>query len=700
VIEARDYQSHGPQQASGDEFTFGHNTLTRHTFITGLTGEGKTTTVKRLLVEACRRHAPFLVIEPAKHEYRQLLEDSEVGQHLRVFTPGLETGVPLRMNPFEVPGRIPVSMHLDLLRSAFNASFGMWTPLPQVLEICLQEVYEDRGWDLTCGTNARLRDGDDRAASFPRMADLVAKVKPVVSSLGYDTRVADDIRAALTTRLHGLASGPKGRMFDVQHSVPMDFILTEPAIIELENIGDDDDKAFVMSVLLIRLVEYWRTLEQTSDQLRHLLVIEEAHRLLANVVRQRDETQSDARGKAVETFADFLAEIRAYGEGVVIVDQSATKLTPDVIRNSNLKIAHRVVDGPDRETISRATVMNERQERALATLAQGSAAVFLSGEDAPLHVLITPLARAPGSRDAVPLDLVQKLSLERIPTGMLRPPPGACELGCGTALSACAAAIRSLDDPGVRAAIGRSYTTAELIGGSHREPWAIVERRAWYFRTPDVAAEDFRHSLAIHAAHWISRRRGDQRGWMYADASIDEEDLRQIFIAHAHDQTPAAQMPLVHRPGRPGLCHGPFSYCCDIWAETDSAPCGCHHVITDLLTDGAQDAKWTASASIADRAELCQAVASEAILASAQNTTVQSFYLCAAQQLLHRAGTTGPEAAQMLDQLVDQISGPGIESAGGDATSAGRLSDPAPESPHHQGRSGVSQHPAKEPLNE
>jgi hypothetical protein len=702
VIEARDYHqsARDEQQASGDEFTIGHDLLTRHTFVTGLTGEGKTTTVQRLLVEAWRRQVPFLVIEPAKHEYRQLLYDGETGQHLRVFTPGLEAGVPLRMNPFEVPDGIPVSVHLDLLRSAFNASFGMWTPLPQVLEICLQEVYEDRGWDLTSGTNFRLRDGDDPVASFPRMSDLAVKVKPVVASLGYDTRVADDIRAALTTRLYGLASGPKGRMFDVQHSVPMDFILAGPTIIELENLGDDDDKAFVMSVLLIRLVESWRTRGQLSNKLRHLLVIEEAHRLLANVPRQRDETQSDARGKAVETFADFLAEIRAYGEGVVIVDQSATKLTPDVIRNSNLKIAHRVVDGSDRETISKSTVMNDRQERALATLARGSAAVFLTGEDAPLHVKIEKLVKARGVPDAVSLDQIMRLSLDRIPPDVLQPQPGTCELYCQVALSACAAAVRSLGDAGIRSAIARSYATAELIDASHGEPWAIAELRARHFCRPDIARDEFRRSFAIHAAHWISRHRGDQRGWRYADVDTDEDNVRQIFLAHAQDHPPTTQLPLARRPDRPALRHGPFAYCRDIWAHADAAPCGCHHVITDLLADGDQSTRWTASASIADRSQLCKTIASEAIFMNAQNYAAGSFYLCAAQQLLHYTGTTGTEAAEMLDQLADQAFEPAAESSVEGADSVVRPSDPtAPEPPRGEKWSGVLMTPAKGTLN-
>lgn len=655
VIEARDYaQSAARLQASGDDFDIGRDLLTRHAFVTGLTGEGKTTTVQRLLTEAWRDGTPFLVIEPAKHEYRQLISDPGAGPALRVFTPGLETGVPLRVNPFEVPAGIPVSVHLDLLRSAFNASFGMWTPLPQVLEVCLHEVYEDRGWDLTTGTNFRLDGGDDRAPSFPRMTDLLAKVKPVVTALGYDSKVTDDMMAALTTRLRGLASGPKGRIFDVQNSVPMEFILSAPTVIELENIGDDDDKAFVMSILLVRLVEFWRSRAKADgrlgEKLRHLLVIEEAHRLLANTARQRDETQSDPRGRAVETFADMLAEIRAYGQGIVIVDQSAAKLIPDVIRNSNLKIAHRVVDGSDRETIAKSTVMNDRQQRALATLPRGSAAVFLSGEDAPLHVLVTPSAPPPASQEAVTSDLVRSRSLAQIPQGVLRPEPGGCELDCGVSLSACAAAARALGDAGVRSAVARCYATAELIGGGLQQPWEYAERSARYFLPPQVDHGQFRRSFAAHAALWICRRRGDQRGWRYADVDRDADEVREIFAGLSLDRAPAATEPLSARRDRPAPRPGPgpYPYCSMILPLTGGFPCSCRHAIGDLLADGSYDTEWTANSSTTKRARLCLSIGGEAIYSKPMIDKASTFPLCAAQQLNHRTRKSHPVSTDII----------------------------------------------------
>jgi hypothetical protein len=643
VIEPSDLsRPNAKVTASGAPVSVTTALLTRHVFVTGLTGEGKTTTVKRLLVEAWRTGVPFLVVEPAKHEYRELLRDPEVGPHLRIFTPALETGSPLRLNPFEVLDKIPVSVHLDLLRSAFNASFGMWTPLPQVLEMCLQQVYVDRGWDLTCGGNYR---GDiDDPMTFPRMGELVAKVDPVVASLGYDAKIADDIRAALTTRLRGLSRGAKGRLFDVQASTSQSALLQVPTVIELESIGDDDDKAFIISLLMIRLAEYWRSQGQAHNQLRHLLVIEEAHRLLANVAPNRDETQSDPRGKAVETFADLLAEIRAYGQGVVVVDQSATKLAPDVIRNSNLKLAHRVVDGADREVIAKSMVMNDRQERALATIPRGTAAMFLSGEDAPLHVKIRPLdgdaAEAPpehpadgGDNPRPPtIDEIRVTMEQRLPPGMITPKAGACELGCPSPLSACAAADDALADRILQTRVARAYSTLETAGpAALPAAWRTVEARAATLRPANVGDDDLRVSIALHAAHWITHRRGAQRGWTYAATSADEAIVGSLFYGCARGEPlPGERGPLLASPQRPPIGAGPFERCTDLWPQG----CPCREVVSDLVAVGVLLHTWKIQ-TLAERADLCRSIAREAVGAADADTTTR-IALCAGQQLIQR----------------------------------------------------------------
>src|SRR6202007_2335742 len=104
-------------------------------------------------------------------------------------------------------------------------------------------------------------------------------------------------------------------------------------------------------LLLIRLAEYRRYPGQESV-LKHLLVIEEAHRLLTNVGQRQSEEEANPRGKAVEAFSNLLSEIRAYGQGVIVADQVPVKLAPDVIKNTNLKIVHRIVAEDDRTVLA------------------------------------------------------------------------------------------------------------------------------------------------------------------------------------------------------------------------------------------------------------------------------------------------------------------------------------------------------------
>ncbi|MGD2116255.1 MAG: DUF87 domain-containing protein, partial [Acidobacteriota bacterium] len=387
-------------RATGTPYVVGTKSLTRHTFVAGVTGAGKTNTIFHLLLQAHREGVGFLVIEPAKTEYRELLRTEDLRDDLRVFTPGNELTAPLRMNPFEPLGRTSVGVHIDLLRSLFTASFGMWTPLPQILERSLHRLYADRGWEIATNTNERLGGGGRSELAWPTLTDLVHTVDEVTARLGYEGEFTANAKAALHTRINSLRTGGKGRMLDTRRSVPFPTLLEGPSVLELEGMGDDDDKAFLIGLLLIRLVEHLRCTPEAPG-LRHLLVIEEAHRLLTNVAAGGREEEASPRAKAVETFSNLLSEIRAYGQGVVVADQVPVKLAPDVIKNTNLKIAHRVVARDDRETLAGAMVMNEAQAWSLATLGRGDVIVFAENDDAPLlvHVPKAKPDEVPGEQE-------------------------------------------------------------------------------------------------------------------------------------------------------------------------------------------------------------------------------------------------------------------------------------------------------------
>lgn len=386
--------------------------LTRHVFIPGVTGSGKTNTVKHLLQMTSKLNIPYLVIEPAKKEYRSLMGDRDLFGDPKVFTLGDEQSAKFRINPFEVEKwpHTSISTHIDMLKSVFGASFGMWTPLPQVLEECIHKIYRDRGWDTVTNQNHRLSDPANVSAAFPTLTDLANKIEAVTRELGFDQEAEERVRASLLTRINSLRIGGKGCMLDVQQSLPMETLLSNSVILELEGMGDDDDKAFLMGLILIKLAEYRRQ-QPKKKGLRHLLVFEEAHRLLSNVPAQTNEEQSNPRGKAVEAFTNMLSEIRAYGQGVIIADQVPVKLAPDVIKNTNLKIAHRVLASDDRQVLAGSMSMDEKQARALSILAirkeegVSEAIVFSEGDDIPI---MTGVPKITGGESEIENETVKK----------------------------------------------------------------------------------------------------------------------------------------------------------------------------------------------------------------------------------------------------------------------------------------------------
>ncbi len=372
-------------------FAIACDDLAKHGVVVGATGSGKSTSLMTMLENLHARSIPFCVIEPAKTEYRAWIGSSMSG--MRVYTLGNENVAPFRLNPFEFetgdePGMTSVLSHIDYLKAVFNAAFVLYAPMPYVLDIALHQIYEDKGWDLATGRNLRVPLNKWRVRHqypiFPTLGDLLRKIDRVVDGLQYDQRLGQDIRASLKTRITSLRLGAKGLMLDTARGLAIEELLSNPTIIELESIGSDEEKTFLMGLLLVRLYEH-RRLQAMSGALprglQHLLVVEEAHRLLMRTETQVSADSSNMRAMAVETFANMLSEMRAYGQGVVVAEQIPAKLIPDVIKNTNLKIAHRLVAQDDRLLVGATMNLTEEQTRYLGTLRAGEAAVFAEGAD-------------------------------------------------------------------------------------------------------------------------------------------------------------------------------------------------------------------------------------------------------------------------------------------------------------------------------
>ncbi|GAB3280492.1 hypothetical protein GCM10027347_55660 [Larkinella harenae] len=358
--------------------------LNTHAFISGKSGSGKTNTCMQILSEAYRNFKiPFMVIEPAKEEYRGLMQVDGLKEHLRVFAVGNPNAPALRINPFEpVPG-ITIARHIDLLKSVFNATFPMFGGMSYVLEDAIYEIYYERGWSLHHSSNRFLQeDATEEAYSalMPTLVDLLFKIEVVLQRKNYGREIHQNLSAALRSRIQSLLIGNKGLVFNTRRSIPFRELMDRPCIIEMQHLGNDDEKSFLAALMYVFIYEYAEVRQRLlapsqKEKLQHILLIEEAHKLLTAKPQAASEEVGDPKGKAVAMFTDMLAELRAYGEGIIVADQTPTKLAREVIKNTNLKIVHRLTDPDERQAAGRSINLSDDQIHSLAVLPDGFAVV-------------------------------------------------------------------------------------------------------------------------------------------------------------------------------------------------------------------------------------------------------------------------------------------------------------------------------------
>jgi len=330
-----------------------------------------------------------MIIEPAKSEYRQLLNAKK---DLLVFTLGNETISPFRLNPFEFIHGIDVLTHIDYLKTVFSAAFPMYASMPYLLEEAIVEIYLDYGWDLASSTNKYfdIETTEDFSDYFPTLQDLYNKIDVVVKEKKYAQQLSMDLSAALKARLSSLLTGSKGLMLNTKKSTSIKTLLENNVVLELKYIGDDDEKAFLMGMIFTMIYEYREANNKNDSSLKHLTLIEEAHRLLKNVPDYVSQEVGNARGKAVETFANVLSEVREYGEGILIADQIPAKLTPDVLKNTSLKIVHRTLAKDDRDFVGDTMSLSEEQKKEMPLLRVGQAIVHREDLDKAFLIQVDP----------------------------------------------------------------------------------------------------------------------------------------------------------------------------------------------------------------------------------------------------------------------------------------------------------------------
>lgn len=340
--------------------------LASHVFVSGSTGAGKSNTIYTILDQLQAAGIPFLVIEPAKGEYKHVFGHRP---EVQVFGTNPALSKLLKINPFAFPPAVHLLEHVDRLIEIFNVCWPMYAAMPAVLKDAILRAYESCGWDLELSQNRYDR------LLFPSLKDLLASIEEVIATSAYSAEVKGNYLGSLSTRIKSLSNGLNGQIFtadELDNAVLFDSC----AIVDLSRIGSAETKTLLMGILVMRLSEHRMAQGGMNRPLQHVTVLEEAHHLLRRNGGDGGAEGSSLAAKSTEMLTNAIAEMRTYGEGFLIVDQSPNAVDLAAIRNTNTKIIMRLPDEMDRRLIGKSAAMRDEQLDEITRLPQGVAIVY------------------------------------------------------------------------------------------------------------------------------------------------------------------------------------------------------------------------------------------------------------------------------------------------------------------------------------
>jgi hypothetical protein len=351
----------------GNDVRLDMKSLSMHTFITGSTGSGKSNTVYELARQLDNAGVNFMVIEPTKGEYKNVLA---LSPNVKVYGTNPEYTDLLKINPFKFSKGIHVLEHADRLVEIFNVCWPMYAAMPAILKDAVLQAYKKSGWDLTDSTNIYSE------LLFPTFQDLLYELVDVISKSAYSEEVKSNYVGSLITRIKSLTNGLNGLIFSAQE-VDNEELFDKKVIVDLSRIGSLETKSLIMGILIMKLSEH-RITNSTgmNTPLNHVTILEEAHHILKRTSTEQSTETSNMTGKSVEMISNAISEMRTYGEGFLIVDQSPSAVDISVIRNTNTKIIMRLPDEQDRRIAGKSAGLKDEQLDEIAKLPRGVAVVY------------------------------------------------------------------------------------------------------------------------------------------------------------------------------------------------------------------------------------------------------------------------------------------------------------------------------------
>lgn len=354
-------------QLISDENTFigaSPKDFTKHALIVGMPGFGKTNFCIDLLMQFSKKGIPFLAFEPTKAEYRAMID---VVPDLQVFTPGNSEVSPFVINPFLPPEGITLEKFIPSLFGAFKAAFSMPSPLDVIFYKTIQEAYAEYGW------RSYSKLGDPEVTVFG-MQEFIRVFKNVIKQADYRGETRANIETGGVLRLANLIEQNKG-VFDTIHSIPVADILSSPTVIELNAIDNQEQKALIMSLILVNVCLHIKNNQLNDGKIKNVILIDEAHVLL-NPKSNSNDGSADTQNSTVEYIENMIAEVRSFGTSVIICDQRPSKAGRAIVANTDIKVSFRLTENDEKSIFAKSTGMSDDMQRQLSLALVGEAYAY------------------------------------------------------------------------------------------------------------------------------------------------------------------------------------------------------------------------------------------------------------------------------------------------------------------------------------
>lgn len=366
--------------------------LPKHAFLAGVPGSGKTNSMLHLVTTLYSKFdIPFLILEPAKQEYRALVNKPEM-RGTTVFSPSSGTKFLLHINPFQFPLKMSLAEHIRNVINVFEGSFSMDPPMPFLLDRAIERVYRDNGWLPYMINQGTL--------PYPTMGELYDTLEQILEETDYEGEIKGNLKSVLQVRIGSLLSREMGDVFNVaESSMAPEEWLTRPVVIELEAMGSGP--ANFLTLMLSTLIR--ETLKANplkrkdgSKKPRHVIFFEEAHNLIGPKAEKEAGENANPKIAATAFVVKMLAEVRALNEAIIIADQLPTAMAPEVIKNTSLKLGHRMTSQDDRQLLGSTMSADEVQLERMATFTTGRTLCIYEGLLKPFELQMEQWSKVNG----------------------------------------------------------------------------------------------------------------------------------------------------------------------------------------------------------------------------------------------------------------------------------------------------------------